>query len=145
MPMPNFDQPADCACFNLRRAARRVTQVYDRALKPAGLQATQFTLLSVLAGTDAGDGVPMTDLADSLGMDRTTLTRNLAVAERAGWVSLAPGPDRRERRALLTATGQSKLIEAKPYWQQAQAKAAQQLGRLGLTRLLELSRDMSRI
>ena len=75
-PVPNRPTFADCSCFNLRRAARRVTQVYDHALAPSGLKATQFTLLVVLEGADAGEGIAMTRLAEKLGMDRTTLTRN---------------------------------------------------------------------
>ena len=65
---------AACACANLRKAARVVTQAYDKALKPTGLRATQFTVIATLA--TEGDA-PLTRLAEALVMDRTTLTRNL--------------------------------------------------------------------
>ena len=61
-PMPDRLNFANCSCFNLRRAARRVTQVYDHALAPSGLKATQFALLAVLEGDVAGEGIAMTRL-----------------------------------------------------------------------------------
>ncbi len=63
-----------CTCANLRKAARAVTQVYDQALRPTGLKATQFTMLATLS--NRGD-LPLSRLAEALVMDRTTLTRNL--------------------------------------------------------------------
>ena len=63
-----------CTCANLRKATRVITQAFDAALQPTGLKATQFTVLATLARQ--GDG-PLTLLAESLVMDRTTLTRNL--------------------------------------------------------------------
>ena len=64
----------NCTCFNLRKAARAVTQAYDEALKLQGLRATQISILAMLS--ELGP-VTMTNLADQLVMDRTTLTRNL--------------------------------------------------------------------
>ncbi|HJX86773.1 MAG TPA: MarR family winged helix-turn-helix transcriptional regulator, partial [Gemmatimonadales bacterium] len=69
----------DCACFNVRKAARALTAFYDQVMAPTGLRATQGTLLVALAR--AGD-IPVTRLAGILGMDRTTLTRNLEPLER---------------------------------------------------------------
>ena len=77
----------DCACFNVRKAARALTAFYDRVIAPIGLRATQGTLLVALAR--AGD-IPVTRLAGILGMDRTTLTRNLEPLERDGLVALRP-------------------------------------------------------
>ena len=72
--MMNLSDSSNCLCFNLRKAARALTQTYDAALKPAGVTAPQFALLSTLAGYGP---VSLSDLAAALGMDRTTLTRNL--------------------------------------------------------------------
>jgi DNA-binding MarR family transcriptional regulator len=70
-----------CACANLRRAARIVTQRYDQHLQPAGIKTTQFTLLQAL--TRAGN-ISQGHLGDLLGLDSTTLTRNLALLRRKG-------------------------------------------------------------
>ena len=79
-----------CACANLRRAARAVTQLYDEELRGSGLKSTQFTLMQVLsevAGTTQGG------LGDFLALDSTTLTRTLRPLIRRGWVRGKPGRD----------------------------------------------------
>lgn len=138
---PNF---ADCSCFNLRRAARRVTQVYDRALAPSGLKATQFALLAVLNREDATEGVAITRLAEKLGMDRTTLTRNLAVVEREGLVTVRTGDDPRSRLVVLTKPGRSALDRAAPHWARAQAELARHIG-TDQKDFLELTRRLAAI
>jgi DNA-binding MarR family transcriptional regulator len=134
-----------CACFNVRRAARAVTQLYDRELAPAGLRATQVTLLVALARAGA---LPFTRLAAVLGMDRTTLTRNLAPLERDGLVTLRPGADRRVKLATITPKGREVLEQAIPLWRRAQRQITQGLGagrwdaiRRELQRITELSGD----
>ncbi len=138
---PDF---GDCSCFNLRRAARRVTQVYDHALAPSGLKVTQFSLLAVLEGTDAGEGIAMTRLAENLGMDRTTLTRNLAVVERDGLVTVRTGDDPRSRLVALTKAGRTALNRAAPLWARAQAELARHIG-TGQKDFLELNRRLAAI
>src|SRR4051812_38930012 len=88
-----------CTCFNLRKAARAVTQLYDEVMRPTGLRATQFSLLSVvwIAGR-----ISITALAEAAVMDRTTLKRNLELLERAGLVRIQPGEDARVREVSLT-------------------------------------------
>src|SRR5688500_3307056 len=100
-----------CACHNLRRAARAVTQVFDGYFDEIGLKATQFTVLAVLA--HAGEVAPtVTGLAESLVLEQSSLSRNLAVLERLGHVKLAPGPvDRRERIVTLTRAGRAMLAK----------------------------------
>lgn len=115
-----------CACLNLRKAARAITQAYDAAIEPSGMRATQFSLLQAIS---LADGAPMTRVARILGMDRTTLTRNLAPLERQGWVRSEPGPDRRERTLALTRSGRAALERAKPLWQAAQDRI---VGRIGV-------------
>jgi DNA-binding MarR family transcriptional regulator len=117
-----------CACHNLRRAARAVTQVFDAYFEEVGLKATQFTVLSVLAY--AASRLPtVTALADSLVLEQSSLSRNLAVLERLGYVKLVPGPlDRRERIVTLTRTGRAALAKGYPVWKRAQAAIADSLG-----------------
>ena len=114
-----------CACFNLRKAARAVTQLYDDALKPAGVLATQFPLL---ASTAELGRATISELAETMVMDRTTLTRNLRPLERDGLLRSEPGTDRRVREVALTRKGQKILFEAYPLWQKAQKTVARGLG-----------------
>jgi len=128
------DTPQACLCFNLRKAARAVTQLYDAALEPAGLRATQFSLLAVLDGRDP---VTITDLARAMVMDRTTLTRNLRPLEKQGLVAIAPGDDRRTREVSLTRRGRRTLTRATPRWRHAQTGMLDALGDRRARRLLD--------
>lgn len=122
-----LDDPRNCVCFNLRKAARAVTQVYDEILRPTGLRATQHSLLQVLqiAGT-----VSVSQLAELAVMDRTTLARNLDLLEREGLVRIKPGEeDARVREVTLTEAAKKKLAAALPYWEKAQAQVTQRLGK----------------
>lgn len=123
-----------CACANLRRAARLVTQQYDHALEPAGLRATQFTLLQalVLAGN-----ISQGKLGDLLGLDSTTLTRTLALLRRKGWIESKPGEDRREVRLALTPEGRRKHRMALEYWESAQKQLRRMLGEADWKQIIE--------
>ena len=136
--------PAQCACFNIRKAARKVTRTFDRALEPVSLPATQLALLAMLASPGGRAGIPMTGLAKLLGMDRTTLSRNLRVALRAKWVAVRVGEDPRERLVALTASGRKKLTEALPHWRHAQGRVVKKLGRARLAELLDLTARLAR-
>ena len=120
-----------CACDQLRRAARAMTQRYQDALVPSGLAATQ---LPILVGLSHGKPVPITPLAEGLALDRTTLTRNLRVLENRGLVTMvANAADRRMRLALLTEAGARVLTQALADWRVAQADVEREFGaaRLG--------------
>ena len=123
----------NCACFNIRKSARAVTQLYDNTLKPVGLRGTQFTLLIALARRG---NIAITQLADVLVMERTTLTRNLKPLEKQGLVAVMEGADRRTRAVVITTAGRNKLAEALPYWEQAQNIIASGLGNSDFTTLL---------
>ncbi|HLQ27046.1 MAG TPA: MarR family transcriptional regulator [Acidiferrobacterales bacterium] len=130
-----MSKPSPCACTNLRRAARAITEFYDRNLEPAGLKVTQFSLLrSVLRAGPTS----ISALAEEVHLDRTTLGRNLAVLEREGLVALSPGRDQRERTVTLTHSGKRALDSAIPLWEQAQYKVMKALGRSGLDGLTSL-------
>lgn len=106
-----------CACAQVRKTARLLTQHYDAALRPTGLKVTQFSILRTL---DKLSDVSMTALAECLVLDRTGLTRNLKPLERDGLVEIRPGRDSRQRIVQLTALGREKLEEALPVWQDVQ-------------------------
>ncbi len=110
----------ECVCGSLRRATRVVTKLYDDALKPTGLKATQFGLLSNLMALGSST---LTQLADSMVVDHTTLTRNLDILEARGLVVTEEGEDRRERQLRLSEKGMASLSDAYPLWRAAQARA----------------------
>jgi DNA-binding MarR family transcriptional regulator len=122
-----------CTCFNLRKAARAVTQFYDDVLRPSGLRATQFSLLMVIR---IGGRMRITDLAEAAVMDRTTLKRNLALLEREGLVRIEPGDDARVREVTLTKAAEKRLAAALPYWERAHAQVTGKLGQGRADRLL---------
>jgi DNA-binding MarR family transcriptional regulator len=132
------DISTECVCFHLRKTARTITQVYDHALAPTGLRATQFTLLRVISRTG---GLPFAALADVLGLERTTLTRNLRPLERDKLVRTFPGADRRVRLVSLTPKGERKLAEAEPVWAATHADIT---GRMGDGTWTQLQRNLSR-
>lgn len=124
------NQASSCTCFRLRRAARQVSQLYDHALAGAGLTVNQYSLLRH-ARTPQSLGT----LAASLGMDRTTLTRNLSPLVDAGLVEAVRGRDARQRMVTVTASGRDRLAAAKPRWRHAQAVIDTMLGEAGIARL----------
>lgn len=122
-----------CACGNLRKAVRAVTQFYDEALRPVGLRASQLALLA--AGN--GLGAPtMSQLAKFMVMDRTTLTRNLRPLEKQELIRIKPGKDRREREVTVTRRGLETLAKAYPAWRKAQAHVTNSLGKERMSQLL---------
>ena len=114
-----------CACFNSRRAARAVTRFYDDMLAPTGLKATQLTMLGAIsiAGTPR-----MSELAEMLALDKTTLTRNLKLLEAAGLITIVAGADRRARVVALSQEGEAALERALPLWKEAQRRLVEHLG-----------------
>src|SRR3954468_4881619 len=115
----------NCMCHKTRMAARAITRAYDDALRSSGLRATQVL---VLAAVGAQGALSIKSLADFLGMDRTTLTRNLRPLEERGYVVLAPEQRHRSRMLTLTASGSAALLEALPLWEAAQRTMKRRLG-----------------
>ena len=114
-----------CACHKVRMAARAVTRAYDETLRPTGLRASQ---LSVLVAVGTGEAPSIAALAQVLGMDRSTLTRNLGPLEKEGLVKGGLEGWRRSRSLEITKKGQSRLREALPLWQKAQDMLKGRLG-----------------
>jgi DNA-binding MarR family transcriptional regulator len=114
----------DCHCLAARRQARGITRLYDAALRPHGLRATQFSVLAALA---IKGPTPVAALAGALGLERTTLTRIAILLERHGWVRAASSDDARKRPLELTARGRRTLKAAFPAWERAQEQVGQRL------------------
>jgi len=117
--------PANCTCFNLRKAMRVVTKMYDEALKPSGLRTTQFSLLATANGKKP---ITITELAEVLVTDRTTLTRNLKPLLKQNLVEIVDGDDQRQRLIAVTSKGKTTLTEALPLWREAQSRLISILG-----------------
>lgn len=107
----------DCHCLAARRRAREITRLYEEKLRPHGLRATQFSILAALA---LKGPTPLGELADLLGLERTSLTRSANRLEDEGWVAEAESEDARVRKLKLTTTGREKVESAYPAWKEAQ-------------------------
>jgi DNA-binding MarR family transcriptional regulator len=129
-------EPAEivCICATARMAARSLTRVYDRALEPAGIRTSQFSILARLL--EEGP-LSVSHLAGRLAMDRTTLARDLRPLERRGLVSVSVGADRRVRMAELTPAGNRLVDEVRPLWKQVQRDVRSQLGTDRVARLMD--------
>lgn len=117
---------SDCHCTTLRAATRRIGALYDGALAPFGVSGAQFALLRRVR---ALDGPSLSQLAQNLELDRSTISRNTRVLQRAGLLQLGPcAHDKREQTATLTAAGAALLHDAAPVWQSCQDEIATRLG-----------------
>lgn len=114
-----------CVSFNLRKASRIVTNYFDTILAPSGLRSTQF---HILASIGRHENLPISDLADILVMDRTTLTRNLRPLEKKKLIRFSRGKDKRTREIILTPLGYSSLSKAIPLWNEAQTGLLERMG-----------------
>ncbi len=121
-----------CTCFRLRRAARQVSQIYDHELAAAGLSLNEY---SILRHAERGGPRLLGELADSLGMERTTLTRNLKPLLEAGWLKEVRGEDARQRLISVTASGRKRIAGAKPHWLRAQRRIEASYGAARTDRL----------
>jgi DNA-binding MarR family transcriptional regulator len=117
--------PLPCACQSLRRLTRLVTRIYDRELRKANIEITQFGLLTALA--TVGEANQKT-LAGGFAMDSTTLTRTLALLRKQRWIQVKPGKDRRERVFRLTEAGRKQIEAAQPHWEAAERRLRKALG-----------------
>lgn len=123
--------PSTCTCFRLRRAARQVSQVYDRELAAVDLSLNEYSILR------RAEPLPRTlgELAATAGMDRSTLTRNLKPLIEAGWLKETRGEDARQRVIAITASGRKRIAKAVPHWQSAQQRLQALYGEQATLRL----------
>lgn len=114
----------DCVCFNLRRTARLMTQLYDTKFQTIGLRSTQVPILvSLLHGPQT-----LKSLAHQLNLEHSTLVRSIRRLADAGWVHLEPGTDRRTRIAKLTEAGLDIIQELDPLWNSIQTQIVDKIG-----------------
>ena len=124
--MNDLSDTLNCSCFHLKKSARLMSQMFDYHLKPSGLKNTQFT---ALAATMMYAPISITDLADLMVTDRTTLTRKLKLMEKEDLIAVEPGKDSRSRNVVVTANGKKVLKQALPLWRIAQKSVLEQFGK----------------
>lgn len=134
-----LDQMPDCLCFNLRKASRVMTQFFTAELQGQTLLPTQTPILTVLS---MRPGARMADLSEMLGMDRTTLLRNLRPLERDGLVRIGEKGGGGPVQVFLTEEGEAALKKFLPQWRKAQKKAVAVLGE---ERWAEILDDLDRV
>ena len=115
----------ECSCAAVRSAARAVTRAYDEILRPLQLRMTQYSILSKVSKEGQ---LALSDLAERMVMDRTTLARNIKPLEREGWMTVVVGSDRRERLLSVTPAGVEVLERARPLWLLATRRLDEKLG-----------------
>ncbi len=116
----------DCVCYVFRKTARFVINYYDAALKDADLKSNQFIILAAVAYMGKTN---FKNLAEFVGIDQSTLARNLVTVEKQGFVTVSPGSNKREKLISLSRIGKNKLACAFPHWQKAQRELMLHLGR----------------
>jgi DNA-binding MarR family transcriptional regulator len=136
-----FMEELACVCATLRRTTRAIARVYDQALAPFGLRTTEYSLLAKL---DQHGPIALTPFSTRLGMDRSTLTRELRTLQAAGLVEIAQGQDRSQRVARLSEAGREALATARPAWVATQAEVAERFGGERTAALLDELRALTR-
>jgi DNA-binding MarR family transcriptional regulator len=122
-------EPGRCNCTALRKASRRLSQMYDCALAPSGLRSTQFAILAQVERRE-GESLTIHELAEALVMDPSTIGQNLRPLEREALISLQrDDSDRRRRQVRLTKKGRARLHAAGPLWTDAQERFEAGFGR----------------
>jgi DNA-binding MarR family transcriptional regulator len=124
--------PRGCTNLKLRQITRRVSRQYDAAVSASGLKTTQYSLLSHIVSMGP---VRPSDLAATMNLDASTLTRNLQPLVAHGWVEMGAGADARSRLVSVTDAGRAKRAEAQRLWKHAQMALNEQLGGERVARL----------
>lgn len=116
---------SECYCVLLRKASRKVSSLYDGALKPLGINVAQFSLLRNIRRAEP---ISLTDLASRLELDRSTVGRNVRVLEKRKLVVLVPGEDQRETLLRLTDVAHRLLEQGAPLWEATQQRMEAAMG-----------------
>ena len=121
----NMSAVENCVCFNLRWVTRAVTQFYDSEMRRHGIRPTQGSILSSLQAKDSWN---MAELSDWLGMERTTLVRNLQPLQRDGLVQAVGGGRGNRVELTITTKGRKQVEKLTPAWKAAQSAVVKTLG-----------------
>jgi DNA-binding MarR family transcriptional regulator len=121
----DFSVRKNCVGFNLRRVTRAVTQFFDAEMRRHGIRSTQSSILAALHTIGTSN---MAELSEVLGMERTTLVRNLQPLQRAGLVQIDGGGRGSRVEMSLTAKGRQQIEQTEPAWKSAQSAAVKTLG-----------------
>jgi DNA-binding MarR family transcriptional regulator len=116
----------NCACFNVRRVGRAITQFFDAEVRRQGMRPTQTPILGALK---AKSGWSMAELSEWLGMERTTLLRNLRPLQRDGLVRARGGGRGGHVELEITERGRAALAKTMPAWRSAQDQVVAILGK----------------
>lgn len=124
MPETVFTTP--CACWHVRRASRVLSQIYDTHLRPVGIRSSQFGMLRCI---EAAPNLCISHMARLLGMDQTTVTRNIETLERNGLVhTVYDTIDPRKKLVRLSDQGEKAVLKALPLWEEAQGQVMARMG-----------------
>lgn len=140
--MKSNDDFSQCLMFNARMASRALSRRYERLVRPLGIKSGQFSVL-VLVMNNTGKN--MSELADLVSMDRTTLLRNLALLEQKTLVEPKPMKGGGGRTYVLTARGEEVLSKAVPLWRQVQADVQSEMGADEFQAAIDALRKLSRL
>ena len=135
----DFSVRRNCVCFNVRRFARAITQFFDAEMRRQGVRSTQGSVLAALQATGTSS---MAELSEILGMERTTLLRNLRPLQRDGLVVVDGGGHGCPVELSLTAKGRKQLEKLAPAWEAVQRTAVEVLGE---KRWSELLADLDKV
>jgi DNA-binding MarR family transcriptional regulator len=116
----------ECVAMRIRTISRAVSRIYDEALRPHGIKASQLSILAVVS--ILGQAEP-SEICRMLHLEASTLSRNMSRMRTRGWLKVSPRKDKRAHRLKLTASGNRILIEAFPAWREAQEKVTSLLGK----------------
>lgn len=125
----------ECLLTRARKVSRVITNIYDRAVRPLGINSTQMSLLATIARLD---GAVRAEIGRANHQERSTLTRNLALLLKEGWVEELPSQGR-SRPIVLSSAGRKLLVEAVPAWRKAQIEARALLGEEGAATLIDVA------
>jgi DNA-binding MarR family transcriptional regulator len=129
----------ECLAVRVRLVSRRLSRIYDAALRPLGITVSQLNLLSVVENLQPA---PSGRVADLLSMEISTLSRNARIAQSEGWITIERAARGNGRVLSLTPSGGQKLLEALPAWEQAQSEARTLLGPEGADTLWKLGNSV---
>lgn len=134
--------PKTCLLLNFREVCRTITQIYEEQLKTIGLYSTQYTLLVSLKLQKPQQ---ISSIAKTIGLDRTTLTRNLSLLIKKGWVNYEKSTDSRKKIVKITEEGEKILELAFPIWEDVQNTFIKELGNKDFNEIINNLKHMQQL